>query len=133
MEKRALIAKTGSVLLWVLIVLMTVQFTLASIPKLIMSEREVRHFDTWGYGTGFMVLVGVIELMGGLALLLPQTATYGACALIAIMIGAAYTHITSGIGSPATALVNILLLLVILWRRAPEFVTKRLTRRPANS
>jgi uncharacterized membrane protein YphA (DoxX/SURF4 family) len=45
-------------------------------------------FAEWGYPAWFRVLVGVIEVVGGLALVIPWTASYGAIAVSLVMMGA---------------------------------------------
>jgi uncharacterized membrane protein YphA (DoxX/SURF4 family) len=45
-------------------------------------------FAAWGYPAWFRVCVGVVELIGGLLLLIPPLASYGALALAVVMMGA---------------------------------------------
>lgn len=45
-------------------------------------------FATWGFPTWFRVLVGVVELAGGVALIIPWLASYGGVALCLVMMGA---------------------------------------------
>jgi uncharacterized membrane protein YphA (DoxX/SURF4 family) len=51
-------------------------------------------FTHWGYAPWFRVLVGVIEVAGGAALVVPWVASFGALALCAVMVGAAATLAT---------------------------------------
>jgi len=46
-------------------------------------------FEHWGYPHSFRILIGVIEVTAGVALLIPRVTTYGAVALIFVMLGAA--------------------------------------------
>ena len=131
MSKSPVVSKIMIGILWTLTLLMVAQFMLASIQKLLMFESDIRRFDNWGYSTAFLVLIGVMEFGGSALLLLPKTAAYGACVLIAVMIGAAYTHIASGVGTPVVAFINIALLLIILWKRLPGYIARRLSRHEA--
>jgi len=45
-------------------------------------------FAAWGYPGWFRVLIGVIEVAGGIALVIPWIASYGALALSLVMMGA---------------------------------------------
>jgi uncharacterized membrane protein YphA (DoxX/SURF4 family) len=46
-------------------------------------------FEHWGFPPSFRLLIGAIEVTAGAALLVPWGTTYGAVALILVMIGAA--------------------------------------------
>lgn len=45
-------------------------------------------FEAWGYPTWLRQLVGVIEVVGGVGLVLPWIASYSALGLIVVMLGA---------------------------------------------
>jgi putative oxidoreductase len=45
-------------------------------------------FAAWGYPAWFRVFIGVTEILGALALLLPSLASYGGLALVLVMMGA---------------------------------------------
>lgn len=45
-------------------------------------------FAAWGYPSWFRVVIGVIEVLGAVALLLPPVASYGGLALVLVMMGA---------------------------------------------
>lgn len=49
-------------------------------------------FEQWGYPPSFRVLVGVVELVGGIALVVPWVATYAGAALVVVM-GGAWVHL----------------------------------------
>jgi len=84
------------VMLWVVSAFLTFVFVNSGWPKFSNSSGWARAFTTWGYPTWFRVLVGVIEVLGGVLLLLPWTAMYAAMALAVIMLGAMSTHIAHG-------------------------------------
>jgi len=53
-------------------------------------------FARWGYPPWFRVLVGTLEVLGGLSLLVPWTASYGAIGLVLVMLGAWGTRAHDG-------------------------------------
>jgi putative oxidoreductase len=55
-----------------------------------------RMFRTWGYPDGFYLVIGAVEVIGGIALLIPRVASYSAIVLAVVMIGAAATQILRG-------------------------------------
>jgi uncharacterized membrane protein YphA (DoxX/SURF4 family) len=111
-------------LLWLLSLFLTVVFVNAGWPKFSNTSGWARAFAAWGFPNWFRVLVGIVEVAGGLLLLVPQTAVYAAAALAVIMLGAMGTHIIAD-GNPAAIYreaVPLALLGVIIYLR---------TRRPA--
>jgi putative oxidoreductase len=71
-------------------------FLNAGWPKFSASSGWARAFAAWGFPVWFRLLVGVVEVSGGLLLLLPMTRLYAAGALAVIMLGAMATHIIHG-------------------------------------
>src|SRR5438874_1958335 len=67
--------------LWVLTVLVGLQFALIGGAKLLGEQQQVDNFIHWGYPTWFLMLVGVAEVAGALLLLVPRVATIGAALL----------------------------------------------------
>ena len=49
--------------------------------------------ELYGYSAGFMILIGWLELLGGVGLLLPQTRKLAALGLVGVMVGATVTHV----------------------------------------
>lgn len=94
---------------WVLCVVVGAFFLMSAFPKLMQKPEMVEAFEGWGYSTGFLVLIGVLEGLGGLMMFVPRLATWGAGLLVVVMLGAIYTHLSSGIGSPTFAIVALLL------------------------
>ena len=62
---------------------------------------------TWGYPEAFRVGIAVVEIGGGLLLLVPRVAWYGAGLLATLLAGAAVTHFWNGQG-PQTVLSAVL-------------------------
>jgi putative oxidoreductase len=75
---------------------LTFVFLNAGWPKFSDSSGWARAFASWGFPVWFRLLVGGIEVLGGVLLLVPRTAIYAAAALAAIMVGAMGTHILTG-------------------------------------
>jgi putative oxidoreductase len=55
-----------------------------------------RMFRTWGYPDGFYLVIGAVEVVGGIALLIPRVASYSAIVLSMVMVGAAATQVLRG-------------------------------------
>jgi uncharacterized membrane protein YphA (DoxX/SURF4 family) len=104
---------------WLLqILLALVMIGPGGITKFTSSSWACR-FREWGYPEGFHLVVGALELAGGIALLIPRTASYSALMLMVVMTGAAATQIFRGGRNGAVELVFVALLGVIAavrWR-----------------
>lgn len=107
---------------WVLCIVVAGFFVMSAIPKLTQKAEIVGAFEAWGYSTTLLLLIGVLELLGAILLLIPRTATWGAAIIVVVMGGAAYTHLSTGIGSPMTAIIALLLAAVAGWLRKGEAV-----------
>ncbi len=79
------------VVLWLCQVALGVMFLGAGLRKF-TSPMWARMFARWGYPDHFYLVIGVLEVAGALALLVPRTAAPAAILLIVIMIGAGVTH-----------------------------------------
>jgi uncharacterized membrane protein YphA (DoxX/SURF4 family) len=78
--------------LWVLQVLLGVFMTVASgLPKLFGEATAVAMFDQIGAGDWLRYFVGVVEVAGGIGLLVPGLAGLAAAGLFLLMIGATVT------------------------------------------
>ncbi|HTF45929.1 MAG TPA: DoxX family protein [Pseudonocardia sp.] len=107
------------VVLWVLQVLGAVSFLLAGYQKLAGSPDMVALFAAIGAGQWFRFLTGTLEILGGIALLIPRLRALGALGLVGVMIGALITNFTLGM-TPLAALVELVIVAVILWGRRRE-------------
>ena len=52
--------------------------------------------ERWGYGLYFMYFIGLLEFVGGIAILIPKANKYGAFVLAVVMLGAVITRIVFG-------------------------------------
>lgn len=55
-----------------------------------MMEQTFQHF---GYSTSFMVLIGVVEIAGGIGLMIHRLVFWSALGLCGIMLGAIVSHV----------------------------------------
>ena len=113
------------VVAWAVAILMAFGYVSAAAPKLAAETETVSRFQAWGYGVGFMFTIGFIELCAGLALLIPRYAAYAAALLGLEMVGATYTHLSTGIGSPFHAIRALVLLAVLAWIRRPAWTRRQ--------
>ncbi len=114
-------AKRGSAIaVWVLSVLLALLFLFAGSQKLLGAAEPTEHFAQWGYPSWFRMLIGLIEVVGGLALLVPSLAFYAAGALGAVMVGAIYTHLTQAAPGIPVPIVCLLVLTYIALSRRPK-------------
>jgi putative oxidoreductase len=80
------------ILTWLLAFL----FTAAGISKLIGVESVVDEFVHFGYPGWFRLLIGGLELLGGVGLMIAGTKRVAAAAMIVIMLGATWTLVQAG-------------------------------------
>ena len=118
-------AKVKTVGLWVVQFLIAALFILQGVAKLSDGGGWVERFAEWGYPDGFVVVVGVVELIAAVGVLIPATAVVGAVLLIIIMAGAAFTHLTHGEIQVITNIVVIVLCLLVVkgrWTQLKSWV-----------
>ena len=89
-------------------------FLLSGGAKLLGLEFELEAFERWGYPLWFMYLTGVIEVVGGLALLIPKLAAYAAVAMSGVMVGAVATHLINS--EWMMLVIASVILLTAIWR-----------------
>ena len=80
--------------LWVLRVLMAALFLFAAFMKLSGNAMMVEEFEVVGLGQWFRYFTGVIEAVGGIALLIPSISAFGALLLLCVDIGAFIAQVT---------------------------------------
>ena len=86
-----------------------------------MWDGWVSRFDAWGfYAPWFLGVIAALEALGGLLVFVPRTAAYGAGLIGAIMLGAAYTHASTGIGSPMQVVPQLIFCAAVLYLRWPD-------------
>jgi len=111
----------ANVAVWAVQILAAAAFVAIGLAKF-ADPAWARNFARWGYPDGFYMVIGALELAGGLLLIVPRLASYVATLLGAIMIGAAATHAlhheTSRLSAPLVWLAVMLLLAVARRSRA---------------
>src|SRR6478672_2503920 len=119
-DKRAATTSKGRVItLWTLSGLVALAFIFVGGGKLAGTAAMVELFDKVGVGQWFRYLTGLLEVAGGIGLLIPRYAFYAAVMLVIVMIGAIVTHVAVVGGSPAPAASLFVLSGIIAWLRKP--------------
>jgi uncharacterized membrane protein len=110
--------------LWVLQGLTAALFVFAAVPKLTADPMAVAGFTMMGLGTTGMYIVGVLEILGAVALLIPVLCGLAALAQVALMVGAvATTLIFFGSGPVLVPPVVVLAVVSVLaWARRSRTV-----------
>ncbi|MCZ8521015.1 MULTISPECIES: DoxX family protein [Paenibacillus] len=99
---------------WVGLVLVVVLFVQAGVLKLIGEPMSVEGFKQMGFPDWFRLAIGLLEVVGGVALLFRAWARYGAALLAVIMIGAVVTLLTMGMAADVLMPVLTLCALVAI-------------------
>jgi uncharacterized membrane protein YphA (DoxX/SURF4 family) len=106
-------------------------FLLAGVPKLLARPPLPEQFTQLGFPLWFMYLIGLLEVGGGLGLLVRRVSGYAAVVLAVVMLGAAGTLVRHGEYSKlAPSLVFLVLLSGIAYVQRGTF--RRLVARVAH-
>ena len=110
----------GTIALWGATLVETLTMAIAGSAKFAASGFWAKLFLGWGYPVWFCYAVGLAELAGALALLVPRVACYAAGLLSIVMMGALGTLITHpGSMSWRTPLAHLVILAGIAAARRP--------------
>jgi len=111
---------------WVLSVALAAVFLLAGIPKLMGggSTLGLQAAAMNNFPTPLRVIVGIVEVVGGIALLVPSVATFAAVLLAFVMIPATFTQYASGESGVYIPPILCAVLLFVAWRRNAVAVSK---------
>ena len=111
-----------TIAIWIVSVLLAAMFLMSGGMKLINPAQASGMFVNYGYPAWFALVIGAVEVVGGLLLLVPRVAFYAAGALAVVMAGAAFTHLKTAGEAPRAAVPIVLLLLsiVIALARRPK-------------
>ena len=101
--------------LWVLRVLLGAAFLAAGGAKLAGAQAMVEIFQKVGIGQWFRIVTGLLEVSGGILLLIPRLTFYGAALLLVVMVSAVTAHLTVLGGNPAPPLILLVLNAVTAW------------------
>lgn len=102
--------------LWVLQAITAAAFLMAAMTKLTGAPQAVAVFEAIGFGAWFRYLMGVVEIVGAAALLIPRLSGLAGLAFVGLTVGAIITHLIVG-GSLAMVLPLLVLAAVIAWGR----------------
>jgi len=108
---------------WALQVVLGVAFLAAGGAKLSGAEMMVQIFDQIGFGQGFRILTGLVEVAGAIALLIPGFAGPAALWLGFTMLCAVIAHLAILHTNPAPAMVLMVLNGVVAWLRRDQITT----------
>ncbi|QOL13465.1 DoxX family protein [Dickeya dianthicola] len=111
----AVLGRKTKVVSWILRILAAAAFLAAGGAKLAGVPMMVGIFDAIGIGQWFRVVTGLVEVVGGIAILVPATAAFGGLLLAATMFFAVLTHIFVIGGNPVPAIVLLLVTATVAW------------------
>lgn len=96
--------------------LLALVFLASGGAKLAGLEFEVAAFARWGYPSWFMYFTGVVEVAGGIGLLIGRVAALAAASMVLVMIGAVTTHVIHAEwGTLMVATVILVLAILRAW------------------
>jgi putative oxidoreductase len=102
--------------------LLVIGFLFFGFMKLSANPMQVEAFNNvYGYGTGFMYVVGAIEIISAIGLLIgywkKNLVPIFSGVLIVVMAGAVFTHLQAGqgFGVAMTPLILLILAAVVFW------------------
>ena len=109
--------KLMNIVLWILQIGVAAIMLSAGYSKLTGSPQMVEVFDQIGIGQWFRYVTGILEAVGGLAMLIPTYAGVGAILVAGVMLGGVITHLFVIGGNPLMAALLLLASLVVAWGR----------------
>ena len=112
-------SKGRLIALWTLSGLVALAFVFAGSGKLAGNAAMIELFNKVGIGQWFRYLTGLLEVSGGIGLLIPRYAFYAAILLDIVMIGAIITDVAVVGDSPVPAASLLVLSGIIAWLRKP--------------
>ena len=112
-------SKGRLITLWTLSGLVALAFLGAGGAKLAGTAVMVELFAKVGLGQWFRYFTGLLEVVGAIGLLMSRYAFYAAVLLAIVMVGAIIAHVTVLGGSPAPAVVLLVLSGIIAYLRKP--------------
>jgi uncharacterized membrane protein YphA (DoxX/SURF4 family) len=80
--------------LWALRIVVAGLFLFAAFMKLSGQPMMVQEFETVGLGQWFRYATGLLELIGGIMVLIPTVSALGACLLLLVDVGAFVAQVT---------------------------------------
>ena len=109
--------RASLIALWLTQVALALMFLMAGGSKLAGVPAMVSLFDALGLGQWFRYVTGIIEVIAGIALLVPSAAIFGAMLLVPTMLGAIVTNVFVVPASPVMPLLLLLAAAAVAWVR----------------
>ncbi len=124
--------KLKKIILYALVGLLALQFTFIGLAKTALPffgfDMFVNNMAALNYNRGWTFAVGLVDLLGGLGLLVPRLRGYAALGLIFLLHGAIGSHFTHN-DPPANivggAAMSIVLLVLVLMLDKPFAITDK--------
>ena len=111
-------ARVGNISLWILQIALGGLFAFNfGLGKVLGSERSVELFADIGVGQWLRFLTGILEIAGGIGLLIPRLSGVAALGLVGVMGGAVITEAFIVDGGLLTPLVWLICAAIIAWFR----------------
>lgn len=121
-----------SIILWILQGLAAVIFLFAALGKFTGVPQSVASFHALGIGDWLRYVVGILEVIGLIALLIPTLCGLAALALTLLMIGATLTQVFAVGTDWVLPLVTLIIVAIIAWGRWPRTIALIDRLRPAD-
>jgi putative oxidoreductase len=115
--RKAPVALSVNVALWVLQALLAVQFAAGGLAKLAGAPELVDLFASIGAGQWLRYVVGALEVAGAVGLLVPRLTRLAALGLATLMVGATVTNLFTIHERPWLPVGLLLVAAVIAWGR----------------
>lgn len=110
--------KAISIAIWVLRILLGLAFLAASVMKLSGQPQMVAEFQQVGLGQWFRYFTAALELIGGVAILVPRVSALGALLLLAVDAGAFVAQVSVlHMDWIHTIVIGALLILLVYFQR----------------
>lgn len=113
-------ARPLTIALWIVQILVAAAFLAAAATKLTDQPMMVDVFARLGLGQGFRYVTAIVEVIGGVGLLVPKFAGKAALLLAVTMAFAVVAHLTVLGGNPGPAILLLVLTGAIAWVRRRE-------------
>ena len=111
-----------NVALWILQVLLALQFAMAGLAKVGGDPAMVEMFATIGIGQWFRYVVGALEIAGAVGVLIPRFSGLAALGLVCLMAGAVLTNLFILGASPLLPTFLLAVAVLVAWGRWPRTI-----------
>jgi putative oxidoreductase len=109
-----------TIALWVLQIILALQFVMAGLAKLFGDAAMVEMFANIGIGQWFRYVVGALEVAGAAGVLVPRVSGLAALGLVCLMIGAILTNLFVLGAGPWLPVGLLVVGALVAWGRWPQ-------------